>query len=393
MNILIFNNREMIPTIGGIERISCSLAVEFIQRGHNVWFASTLKADFDFNGQLPSKQYILPSENVLVTENIKLLTNIITDNKIDIVINQSAHVIECVNLCAKACDKNAKLVSVLHFNPTFVLMLSKNLPFSKVVNSKNFHDYICWILKPIFHVKRKRYLKKIYSAAAKNSSKLILLSDNYKSEILNYIDIKDEYKVVGINNFTETQTQIINDEKKNTLLYVGRLDFGQKRPDRIIEIWENIYKKYPDWKLKIAGDGPLKDDLMKYVARKNIQNIEFLGFVNLEKEYEKAKILCMTSTYEGLPMVLIEGANYGCVPIAFDSFASLHDIIDNEENGIIVEKFNLKEYQRKLEKLMFDEKYRAMIQKQSFKINEKFNKEKIITQWLELFENLVSEYV
>lgn len=44
----------------------------------------------------------------------------------------------------------------------------------------------------------------------------------------------------------------------------------------------------------------------------------------------------MTSIWEGLPMTLIEAMHYGCVPIAFDSFAALYDLIDNGNNGFII---------------------------------------------------------
>lgn len=52
-----------------------------------------------------------------------------------------------------------------------------------------------------------------------------------------------------------------------------------------------------------------------------------------------ASILCMTSTIEGLPMVLLEVMAAGCVPIVYGSFAAAEDVITNGENGYVVEPF------------------------------------------------------
>ena len=41
--------------------------------------------------------------------------------------------------------------------------------------------------------------------------------------------------------------------KKKQILYVGRIEWRQKRVGRLIDIWKRIYKKIPDWELVICG--------------------------------------------------------------------------------------------------------------------------------------------
>ena len=60
----------------------------------------------------------------------------------------------------------------------------------------------------------------------------------------------------------------------------------------------------------------------------------------------------MTSIFEGWPLVLFEAMNYKCVPIAFDSFASLKDIIDNNLNGFRIPPFDTNIYTKKIEYLL-----------------------------------------
>ena len=96
----------------------------------------------------------------------------------------------------------------------------------------------------------------------------------------------------------------------------------------------------------------------------------------------KLSILCMTSSHEGLPMVLLEALQYNVIPIAFNSFESITDIIVDKENGFLITKT--------LDRLMSDAEYIKSIQN---KIQEKqqidlFNKNRIIEEWEKLFDKV-----
>ena len=57
---------------------------------------------------------------------------------------------------------------------------------------------------------------------------------------------------------------------------MGRLYNKAKRIDYLIDIWQQLYKQCPQWKLIIVGDGPDKDVLIN--KAKDISNIEFKGY-------------------------------------------------------------------------------------------------------------------
>ena len=48
----------------------------------------------------------------------------------------------------------------------------------------------------------------------------------------------------------------------------------------------------------------------------------------------------MTSHIEGWPMTLLEAQQYGCVPIVYNTFAALSEIIENNVNGYIIGKYD-----------------------------------------------------
>ena len=124
----------------------------------------------------------------------------------------------------------------------------------------------------------------------------------------------------------------------------------------MLRIWAKIYKYYPDWKLVIVGDGP-DLTIYKQIASK-LSNITFEGHSsNVQSYYKKSKIFMMTSIWEGLPMTLIEAMHYGCVPIAFDSFAAVYDLIDNGNNGFKIPNNDIDGFVKKISFMMDNKQY------------------------------------
>ena len=77
-------------------------------------------------------------------------------------------------------------------------------------------------------------------------------------------------------------------------------------------------------------------------------------------------MLLASSAIEGWGMVLVEAQAMGCVPIAFDTYSALHDIIEDEATGCLVANDDLQEYALRLARLMRDEPLRrAMAERTS----------------------------
>ena len=49
--------------------------------------------------------------------------------------------------------------------------------------------------------------------------------------------------------------QTVNTDKEKTVVYVGRVEFIDKRVDRLMRIWKRVCHEVPDWQLVIVGDG------------------------------------------------------------------------------------------------------------------------------------------
>jgi glycosyltransferase involved in cell wall biosynthesis len=120
----------------------------------------------------------------------------------------------------------------------------------------------------------------------------------------------------------------------------------------------------------------------------NIWHKEYLifGYQDPLPYQLESSISCMTSLYEGWGMVLTEAMQCGAVPIAFNSFASVTDVIDHGRNGILVKPFSIKQYEKELRGLMDNLDLLKRLSENAMQDIKKYNVDCVVDQWEELFQ-------
>lgn len=103
-----------------------------------------------------------------------------------------------------------------------------------------------------------------------------------------------------------------------------------------------------------------------------------------EPYYNEASIFMMTSSFEGWGLTLTEAQQYGCVPLAFRSFASLTDIITDKVNGFAIPNDDISLYIKQIKLLMTDEKLRKSMSANAIESSKQFSIEIIIKKWMEV---------
>ena len=96
----------------------------------------------------------------------------------------------------------------------------------------------------------------------------------------------------------------------------------------------------------------------------------------------------MTSQSEGWGLTLTEAQQNGCVPLAFDTYASLHEIITDGYNGYIIPKDDLKGYVEQLKEIMRDDSLRKQLALTAINSSHRFEQNRIIEQWYNLLQNV-----
>ena len=86
---------------------------------------------------------------------------------------------------------------------------------------------------------------------------------------------------------------------------------------------------------------------------------------------------------------MVEAQNYGCIPIAFDSYSALKDIISDGHNGYVIQPFKNTKFANKIQELIKNPNARREMQNNAKKHSEKFDIRFIADQWEELFKELI----
>jgi glycosyltransferase involved in cell wall biosynthesis len=119
----------------------------------------------------------------------------------------------------------------------------------------------------------------------------------------------------------------------DTVLFLGRLS-PEKGLRTLIAAWERLGGHIP---LRIAGDGPLREEVEAEIERRRIAGVEVLGRVpdaELLAEMKRARFLVLPSEwYEGLPLTIAEAFACG-VPVVASRIGSMIELVEDGLTGL-----------------------------------------------------------
>lgn len=319
----------------------------------------------------------------------KELSRFIDANHIDVIVNMSRFfrhplIVES----ARKSGRPVKVIFMQHFAPGSEVKkstYSAGLHLLKL-NPMNPLYWLRASLYPLLKLPRRIKYEKAYRDVYQQSDRVVVLSDGYKDDYCRIAGVKNGGKLIAIPNIFETSAPE-NNKKEKSVLILSRMDEVQKRLSLALEVWKRIEgdADLSDWHLDIVGSGHNADIVKRLVRKYGLMNVRIHGWQPREPWLEKASVIMMTSEYEGLPLSLLEAQAYGCVPIAFDSFASLKDVVTPFETGVVVEKFgDVEDFAKKLSELLYDEEYRKALSRNASAQKDRFSSEKIAKEWLRI---------
>jgi glycosyltransferase involved in cell wall biosynthesis len=152
---------------------------------------------------------------------------------------------------------------------------------------------------------------------------------------------------------------------------VGRL-FYQKDPFTLIKSFKLINERFPNTRLIIVGDGPLKNECISLIYELKLNDkIDLTGFQRNSREYyEMFDIFLLSSHYEGLPYALLEAMMMG-IPSVGTDVVGIKDLIvhgntgylvaEGDYNGLADAVINMLEHPENLSYLSINSKNRAKL--------------------------------
>lgn len=302
--------------------------------------------------KLGIKIFYLGKKRGLDLSMIFKIKKIIDDYKPEI-IHSHRYAFDYVFLASKLCKhKGFKMVHTVH-NVAEKEVPSYRIHFRKLFVKKNDVTYVA-ISKRI-----QETISQVYGLDKKDIP-----------IVLNGVDIS---KCIKINDYS----------LKNKIVHIGRFS-EQKNHKYLIDIFERIYKVYPNFKLVLVGQGELEDDVKNYVKTKKLENnVVFYGTVDSSyKVLNEADMFILPSKWEGIPMTIIEALGTG-LPVIAANVGGIPDMIENNKDGFICESID--EYSDCINNLIKNQKLREKIGKNAIKKSFEFSSSMMCEQYLSIY--------
>ena len=322
--------------------------------------------------------------------NIKELKGIIVENRINCVIVQGAF-IHVPTFKAAAEGTECKVIFAHHFEPRWELVFGS---FAETIkySPSSFVDFARWIKSIIMHpltaMNKEKQLSAAYRGAYQRADYVVLLCQSFINSYGVFAGIQDQSKYMVIPNALsfDITTSFDKLSKQKEVLIVARFDEPSKRLSLALRIWERV-KQDPvakDWVLRIVGEGNSRELYERIIHNEQIPDVFLEGRQDPIPYYKEASIFMMTSRSESWGLTLTEAQQMGVVPIAFDTYASLREIITNDENGVVIEEGDIDSYVNRMKILMSDKKLCQRMAKQAIESSQRFSQERIAEMWWEL---------
>ncbi|HGQ6784288.1 TPA: glycosyltransferase family 4 protein [Streptococcus pneumoniae] len=347
---------------GGGERVAVSLANELTKKYEVHLIGITTKQSdlfFGINSQVKYSNFF--DHRVRLSKNIlkisKMLKKYFLDNEIEVAFGIG--IFSNIFLSLSGIGISTKVVLCDHTNS-----ITANRELSKKV---------------------QRYV------GTKLADKTITLTQEDRKNYIRKYGIS-ENRIAYIYNWKENRLSNIpyNDESTK-IVTVGRFDY-QKGYDYLIQVAKKVLAKMPDWTWEIYGSGKQDevDKIRDLITENDLQ--DKLVIKGLEKNqdliYGDKGIYVMTSRYEGLPLVLLEAQQYNLPIVSFRCPTGPSEIVEDGVNGYLIDCYDTDKMSEKLLELMKNDDLRQSFSDHAKDTMDKFDKNKILNQWIELIETI-----
>ena len=380
--------------VGGQEVVTATLADSFIKKGHQVVIASFKQPnDMMVKRTNPAVRFYTIGDFKYSKENVDVVRSILQENHINVVINQwGLPFVPCKVLNKAKEGMDVKTIAIYHNSP------DTNARIKDVeIALANTHNPI---KKAILRTKMfafKQITSKSMMYVYQHSDLYVVLSQSFIKKFKEFTGITHPDHLQVLTNPVTIDSSSYDyslSKKQKEIIYMGRIDYNQKRVYRVVDTWAKLEPVFPDWKLTIVGDGVERANIEKQVADYGLKRVSFEGFQQPKPYYERASILLLTSEYEGFPLVLAESMSFGVIPAVYNSYSAVGDIITDGKDGIVIpyhkEGYQADEAANMLDAIMKDENKREQMALAAIEKSKEYSVEKIYGEWEKVFHSLLT---
>jgi glycosyltransferase involved in cell wall biosynthesis len=364
---ILFVWRKYNQVVGGVERMSIALMNEMVKRGHDVGLLSWDRHD--------ARTYYEMDDRI---EWFKLNAGN-PDEKASM---------------AMRFERMRKIRSVVkNYNPDTIIAFMDGVFLSVKLSILGLHIPTieaerCSAAR-FEYLKSGKYVNLIFQSLrlAKN---ITIQLESYRNDYPEYL----RSRIVSIPNpvFQPQRHAKPGQGAEKILLSVGRLSY-QKNYGVLIDAFAKIATEFPDWTLKIVGEGEEKEQLEKRAENLRISGqVQFANTVkNVSDLYCSSHLFILPSRWEGFPNALAEALAHGLPSVGFRECLGVRDLIHDGINGILADKIdNADTLAAALRTLMKDDKRREEMGIAASNSMKPYAPEAVFDQWENFFKKAVA---
>ncbi|MBD1906686.1 glycosyltransferase family 4 protein [Funiculus sociatus GB2-A5] len=179
---------------------------------------------------------------------------------------------------------------------------------------------------------------------------------------------------------------------KPAVIALGRFA-EEKRFDLLLQAFDKLKDRHPQWTLTILGEGELRPELESLRQELGLGDRVYLpGVVKNPYEFlQQADLFVMSSSFEGFPMALCEAMACGLPVISTDCPSGPREIIRDGVDGILVSKVDAEALAAAMDKLMSDEEERQRLAARAPEVTQRFSLETVMGMWEAVISEVIGE--
>ena len=277
--------------------------------------------------------------------------------------------------CFKA-DKKANIIAMGSVASIFALLASIGLKNNKIISERNNPN----------RINGHQYSKKMCMIRD-----FLYNKANYC--VFQTQDARDYFPKLSPNKTCVIPNSISNaipepyrGKRIEEIVTAGRL-IPEKNHKMLIKAFSIFSIQFPDYNLKIYGDGIMEEELRNYIQELNLkEKIYILPFTNnLHQEIRKSGVYVSSSDGEGISNAILEAMAMGIPTIATDCpIGGSKMCIQQRENGILVQVGDAAMLADAMIEIVSDQEFADRISQNAVKVRETFSETTILNKWIQL---------
>jgi len=273
---------------------------------------------------------------------------------------------------------------VIHYHePLMPVLPVTALRFSETCNVGTFHAFArsnvgYYYGKPLL----KRYVRRLHARIAVSNAARDFVEHYFPGEynvVPNGIDVK---RFHGAMPLPELRDGMVN------ILFVGRLEY-RKGLGYLLRAFDQLKPLYPNLRLVIVGDGPLRRWYGNFLARKQLADVVMTGYVPEEMKaryYASCDIFCSPATGDESFGIVLREARAAEKPIVATNIDGFRGVVTHGRDALLVDRKSKRQLAYALETLINGPQLRQDLATAAMTTVQRYDWERVIDQVTDVYQ-------